>query len=197
MLLLCSQNSSSFNSINHLITLGLKKRQYDMFETRCYGLEKKFLNFKKRKIYVKDKWLNGVLHHFQPYFSHIMATCLSWESPVLGLGSDVFCQRTLPWKNPGSVFTNHSQEHSLSFSPKFAHWNVTPLLKLCYIQMPLNIDKSWEQDKEQSEEWLVNTGLELLVKHSTLKNKCQSNGQLHKKINPSPHIATLWCTKDK
>ena len=28
----------------------------------------------------------------------------------------------------GSVFTNHSQEHSLSFSPRFANWNVTQLL---------------------------------------------------------------------
>ena len=29
--------------------------------------------------------------------------------------------------------------------------------KMCYIQMPLNIGNSREQDKEQSEEWLVNT----------------------------------------
>ena len=29
---------------------------------------------------------------------------------------------------PGSVFTNHSQEHSLSLSPRFANWNVTQLL---------------------------------------------------------------------
>ena len=29
---------------------------------------------------------------------------------------------------PGSIFTNHSQEHSLSFSPRFANWNVTQLL---------------------------------------------------------------------
>ena len=26
---------------------------------------------------------------------------------------------------PGSVFINHSQEHSLSFSLRFANWNVT------------------------------------------------------------------------
>ena len=31
-------------------------------------------------------------------------------------------------KNWGSVFTNHSQEHSLSFSPRFANWNMTQLL---------------------------------------------------------------------
>ena len=30
--------------------------------------------------------------------------------------------------NPGSVFTNHSQEHSLSLSPRFANLNVTQLL---------------------------------------------------------------------
>ena len=30
--------------------------------------------------------------------------------------------------------------------------------KLCYIQVPLNIEKSGEQDKEKSREWLVNTG---------------------------------------
>ena len=29
---------------------------------------------------------------------------------------------------PGSVFTNHSQEHSLSLSPRFANLNVTQLL---------------------------------------------------------------------
>ena len=31
-------------------------------------------------------------------------------------------------KRAGSVFTNHSQEHSLSLSPRFANWNVTQLL---------------------------------------------------------------------
>ena len=30
--------------------------------------------------------------------------------------------------NPGSVFTNYSQEHSLSFSPRFVTLNVTQLL---------------------------------------------------------------------
>ena len=29
---------------------------------------------------------------------------------------------------PGPVFTNHSQEHSLSLSPRFANLNVTQLL---------------------------------------------------------------------
>ena len=29
---------------------------------------------------------------------------------------------------PGSVFTNHSQEHSLSLSPRIANLNVTQLL---------------------------------------------------------------------
>ena len=29
--------------------------------------------------------------------------------------------------------------------------------KLCYIQMVLNTEKSGEQDKERSKEWLVNT----------------------------------------
>ena len=29
--------------------------------------------------------------------------------------------------------------------------------KVCYFQMPLDIEKSGEQDKEQSKEWLVNT----------------------------------------
>ena len=50
-------------------------------------------------------------------------------------------------QSTGSIFTNHSQEHSLSFSPKFTKWNVTQLQighglanqKLCYIQMLLNI----------------------------------------------------------
>ena len=28
----------------------------------------------------------------------------------------------------GSVFTNHSQEHSLSLSPTFANWNETRIL---------------------------------------------------------------------
>ena len=28
----------------------------------------------------------------------------------------------------GPVFTNHTQEISLSFSPRFANWNVTQLL---------------------------------------------------------------------
>ena len=54
----------------------------------------------------------------------------------------------------GSVFTNHSQDHPLSLSPRFAKWNVTKLLignqKLCYIQMLLNIEKSGEQDQERS-----------------------------------------------
>ena len=27
-----------------------------------------------------------------------------------------------------SVLTNHSQEYSLSFSPRFANWNITQLL---------------------------------------------------------------------
>ena len=31
-------------------------------------------------------------------------------------------------KKSGSVFTNHSQEHSLSLSPTFANWNVTRIL---------------------------------------------------------------------
>ena len=31
----------------------------------------------------------------------------------------------LLFSSPGSVFTNHSQEHSLSFSQKFANWNET------------------------------------------------------------------------
>ena len=26
---------------------------------------------------------------------------------------------------PGSVFTNHTQKHSSSFSPRFANWKVT------------------------------------------------------------------------
>ena len=50
----------------------------------------------------------------------------------------------------GSVFTNHSQEYSLSFSPGFAHWNATQLLigvwfsqsEVVFIQMPLNTEKS-------------------------------------------------------
>ena len=29
---------------------------------------------------------------------------------------------------PGPVFTNHSQENSLSLSPRFAIWNVTRIL---------------------------------------------------------------------
>ena len=38
--------------------------------------------------------------------------------------------KTLLWthKKPGSVFTNHSLEHSLSFSPRFANLNVKQLL---------------------------------------------------------------------
>ena len=31
-------------------------------------------------------------------------------------------------QSPGSVFTNYSQEHSLSFSPRFVTLNVTQLL---------------------------------------------------------------------
>ena len=30
----------------------------------------------------------------------------------------------------GSVFTNHSQEHPFSFSPRFANWNVTQIFDL-------------------------------------------------------------------
>ena len=60
--------------------------------------------------------------------------------------------RALDLKTPGSVFTNHSQEHSLSLSPTFANWNVTRILigyglanqNLCYIQMPLTVEKSGE-----------------------------------------------------
>ena len=40
-----------------------------------------------------------ILGHFQHYFSHITATahiCISWDSPVLGQGSEVSCLRTLP-----------------------------------------------------------------------------------------------------
>ena len=34
--------------------------------------------------------------------------------------------------------------------------------KLCYIITMLNIEKSGEQDKERSQEWLLNTGPEIL-----------------------------------
>ena len=34
----------------------------------------------------------------------------------------------LSGSHTGSVFTNHSQEHSLSLSPRFANLNVTQLL---------------------------------------------------------------------
>ena len=28
-------------------------------------------------------------------------------------------------QSTGYIFTNHSQEHSLSYSPRFSYWNVT------------------------------------------------------------------------
>ena len=49
-------------------------------------------------------WLNGVLHRFKQYFSHITATAhiihafLGFSSTRLG--SEVSCPRTLPRKNP-------------------------------------------------------------------------------------------------
>ena len=65
----------------------------------------------------------------------------------------------------GPYSPNHSREHSLSCCPIFAK-NVTQLLtvpfsqsELCYIQMPLNIDKSEEKDKER----LVNTDRDVIV----------------------------------
>ena len=64
-------------------------------------------------------------------------------------------QRQNSFQNSGSVLINHSQQHSLSFSPRFceigcnrtADWlNHKPYglvnRKLCYIQMLLNIEKS-------------------------------------------------------
>ena len=55
---------------------------------------------------------------------------------------------------PESVFTNHSQEHSLSFSlrfSKFECYTASEMAKpyglanqtFCYIQMLLNIEKVW------------------------------------------------------
>ena len=64
--------------------------------------------------------------------------------------------------NKGPYFTKHSQEHSLSFSPKFGTFECNTTSdrlnrmvtrtyglanqKLCCIQMLLNIEKSGEQD---------------------------------------------------
>ena len=51
----------------------------------------------------------------------------------------------------GAIFTNHSQEHSSSFSLNFYTFYTfecytTSDWKLCYIQMLLNIEKCGEQD---------------------------------------------------
>ena len=37
-------------------------------------------------------------------------------------------QGSLTAPTPEFAHNDHSQEHSLSFSPRFAHWNVTQLL---------------------------------------------------------------------
>ena len=42
--------------------------------------------------------LSTVFQSYHGDSSHY--SCLSWEKPVLGLGSEVSCPRTLPWKNP-------------------------------------------------------------------------------------------------
>ena len=88
-------------------------------------------------------------------------------------------EKTVPNLQTGYVFTNHSQEHSLSFPPIFANWNVTPYglanQNLCYIPMLLRMGKSGELDKECSKKWLVNTdpGLDCTFKShifSSLQN---------------------------
>ena len=52
----------------------------------------------------------------------------------------------------GYIFTDHSQEHSLSFSAKMQIRNVTQLQELrhsvTYIQMLLNMEKAGDLDKE-------------------------------------------------
>ena len=54
-----------------------------------------------------------------------------------------------PKQYSGPLLTNHSQEYSLSFLQDFANLKVTYCLasqELCYLQMPLNIEKCREQD---------------------------------------------------
>ena len=68
----------------------------DLLKNRTEPLQSKVLSQ-----WLND-WLNGVLRRF--YFSHITATAhiihafLGFTST--GLGSEVSCPRTLPWKNP-------------------------------------------------------------------------------------------------
>ena len=57
---------------------------------------------------------------------------------TMNLTSLIFCatdcsyvELILQFEIPGPVFTKHSQEHSLSFSPVFVNLNVTQLLYIC------------------------------------------------------------------
>ena len=55
-------------------------------------------------------------------------TCFSRGERRKNAGKKVRLNRVLNSQPPGPVFTNHSQEHSLSLSPRFANLNVTQLL---------------------------------------------------------------------
>ena len=77
----------------------VKALRYKPMYSRCQSFSNRFDFF-----FVID-WLNSVLRRFQQYFSHITATAhiihvFNWVSPVLGWGSEVSYQRTLPHKNP-------------------------------------------------------------------------------------------------
>ena len=64
--------------------------------------------------------MNGVLHHYKHYFSHVNVTAYtfmcSWDSSVLSWNYEVFCSRTLPREiqrtqcssNPGPPVMNHT-----------------------------------------------------------------------------------------
>ena len=66
---------------------------------------------------------------FQRYFTHSCSsrTCLYVPLRQAYYYITIF-SLTLSQTSPGPVFTNHSQERSLSFSPRFINLNVTQLL---------------------------------------------------------------------
>ena len=59
--------------------------------------------------------------------------------------------------SPQSIFTKHSQEHSLSFSPDFFNRLFFSQSDVVLHSIFPNVEKSRVQDKECSLEWLVNT----------------------------------------
>ena len=72
----------------------------------------------------------NIFSHFIIYFRYRISDSCDSNTGIHRVGLVIHCRHTLCpiLSSPGSVFTNHSQEHSLSLSPRFANLNVTQLL---------------------------------------------------------------------